>query len=539
MPVSTKNTLRIVAVLLIVALLVPVAFTALTTNKALATDGELRKNAQNVTFISTQGGSTHVYKHAGKLVAVQTDTKRLIWKHDKYRRYMDIDPIGRDRILFVAGEQTGPNEFQRVAVLMNWRNGTELEKFDVPHDTHDIDYLGGHRYAIADKYNNRAYIYNSRTNRTTWEYKFANHYPKSAGGGKTHLNNIALGNNGTSVVLSPRNYDRVIQVDKKTKKTDWTLGHEDDYDILYEQHNPLVLTRDPLTVLVADSENNRIVEYQRSDGEWKLTWGYRGDLLWPRDADRLPNGNTLIGDTLNDRAIEVTPDRKIVWEYHVERSVYDVERLQYGDEPTGPTMASQRDRFDEVMPSKADSELAFLSSFEKSYRKSFQILTWVLPDWVTMREYGFLLSATMLALGWVATESLYVVPLSRLRDATVVDRFAASTTRLPTARLATGVAAAAVLMGLCLIVLLPVSGGQTTLYLGLGLLLLTRGIGTPTLLDEVIPRRIRAAVTVGVYLCSLLGVVGFIALAVTRPDSGLVYAGFAALLLLATVNRAR
>ena len=109
-----------------------------------------------------------------------------------------------------------------------------------------------------------------------------------------------------------------------------------------------------------------------------------------------------------------------------------------------------------------------------------KILTWVLPDWVTIREYGFLLSATMLALGWVATESLYAVPLSRLRDATVVNRFAASTARLPAARLATGVAAAAVLMGLCLIVLLPVSGGQTTLYLGLGLLLLTRGIGTPT-----------------------------------------------------------
>ena len=202
-------------------------------------------------------------------------------------------------------------------------------------------------------------------------------------------------------------------------------------------------------------------------------------------------------------------------------------------------MASQRDRFDEVMPSKTDSKLAFLSSFEKPYRKSFKILTWVLSDWVTIREYEFLLSATMLALGWVATESLYAVPLSRLRDATVVNRFAASTARLPVARFATGVAAAAVLMGLCLIVLLPVSGGQTTLYLGLGLLLLTRGIGTPTPLNEVIPRRIRAAVAVGVYLCSLLGVVGFIALAVTRPDSGLVYAGFAALLLLATVNRAR
>ncbi|MGA9402744.1 hypothetical protein, partial [Haladaptatus sp.] len=63
--------------------------------------------------------------------------------------------------------------------------------------------------------------------------------------------------------------------------------------------------------------------------------------------------------------------------------------------------------------------------------------------------------------------------------------------------------------------------------------------GTLTLFGETIPRRIRATVAVSLYLCSLLGAVGFIALAVTRPDSGLVYAGFAALLLLTAVNRAR
>ena len=32
-------------------------------------------------------------------------------------------------------------------------------------------------------------------------------------------------------------------------------------------------------------------------------------------AQRLPNGNTLIGLSTNRRAIEVTQDKKIVWEY--------------------------------------------------------------------------------------------------------------------------------------------------------------------------------------------------------------------------------
>jgi hypothetical protein len=35
-------------------------------------------------------------------------------------------------------------------------------------------------------------------------------------------------------------------------------------------------------------------------------------ITWPaRDADRLPNGNTLI--TAADRILEVTPDKEVVW----------------------------------------------------------------------------------------------------------------------------------------------------------------------------------------------------------------------------------
>ena len=32
-------------------------------------------------------------------------------------------------------------------------------------------------------------------------------------------------------------------------------------------------------------------------------------------ADRLPNGNTMITETIHGRVIEVTPDREIVWEF--------------------------------------------------------------------------------------------------------------------------------------------------------------------------------------------------------------------------------
>src|SRR5699024_11539652 len=84
-------------------------------------------------------------------------------------------------------------------------------------------------------------------------------------------------------------------------------------------------------ILVADSENERVVEYERvggpaGNGTWKRTWTLTG-FDWPRDADRLPNGNTLITDTLNQRVVEVTPTGEGVWEYTAPWAPYDAERL--------------------------------------------------------------------------------------------------------------------------------------------------------------------------------------------------------------------
>lgn len=48
-----------------------------------------------------------------------------------------------------------------------------------------------------------------------------------------------------------------------------------------------------------------------SNGE--IVWSYRGDLLWAHNADRLSNGNVLISDTHNNRAIIVDPTGTIQW----------------------------------------------------------------------------------------------------------------------------------------------------------------------------------------------------------------------------------
>ena len=64
----------------------------------------------------------------------------------------------------------------------------------------------------------------------------------------------------------------------------------------------------------------------------EIVWEYSTGLNLPTDADRLPNGNTLITDKMHDRIIEVTPDGNIVWEYtegiHLPN---DAERLPNGN----------------------------------------------------------------------------------------------------------------------------------------------------------------------------------------------------------------
>ena len=46
----------------------------------------------------------------------------------------------------------------------------------------------------------------------------------------------------------------------------------------------------------------------------EIVWEYT-EVVGPTDSERLENGNTLICDRGNKRVIEVTPDKEIVWEY--------------------------------------------------------------------------------------------------------------------------------------------------------------------------------------------------------------------------------
>lgn len=416
--VPKSRHLRLLVVVLIIVSLLPVISAGVGSMGSDTSDvDELRKSTDQVTFVSTQGGSTRLYDHAGKLAAIHTPSNQRIWVHEEYRRYMDIDPLDSNRLLFVAGERDGEGGFQRVAVVINWRTGEELRKFPVPGDTHDVDAMGNGQFAVADKANHSAYITNVSTNKTLWRYDFRNHFNSTAGddpvkGDWTHLNDIDIHNNGELVLLSPRDYDRVILVNRSSKEIVWTLGNEDAHNILYEQHNPVLLNQSPPTTLVADSENNRIIEYQRQDESWDEVWRYEGDLHWPRDADRLPNSNTLIADTHNDRVLEVTPDGDTVWEHSISRSPYDVERLQFGNEPAGPSMTT-KDVPPIVSPDSRGSMFEnIISPYIESFNSAYQSVgAWIMPSWAGPLSFLGICVALLLVLGWIILELIVRLPI--------------------------------------------------------------------------------------------------------------------------------
>lgn len=72
----------------------------------------------------------------------------------------------------------------------------------------------------------------------------------------------------------------------------------------------------------------------------EIVWEYRGDenggkgLKWCRDANRLPNGNTLIVDSSNHKIIEVTPEKEVVWEMDIPKGgswLFQADRVSYNE----------------------------------------------------------------------------------------------------------------------------------------------------------------------------------------------------------------
>ena len=511
-------------------------------------------STENITFVTAQG--KEFSSDEARLVVYRNDTPIRV--HSRYSRYYDIDPLGGDRILFVAGaidvpESNYTDEF--VAVEMNWRTGEIYREFPVPRDTHDIDALGNDTYVYAEKvrekprFTNKLHVFDYRRGEQVWVYNFTDHFPPypQAGGdatGYTHVNDVDSVNNGSAFLASPRNFDRVMLINRSTKEVEWTLGEENNHTILNEQHNPALLSQDPVTVLVADSENDRVVEYRRNQSGWELDWAY-ANLSWPRDADRLPNGNTMIVDSSAHRALEVTPQGEVVWEVSIPFGPYDIERLSLGDEPTGPTaremgiageygIMEARQNVEENSERPPSTIEQLTNSFEFLYSTS----QWVLPSWIGRFQFA-LLGLVPLVVGiWGSVE------LSRIWPPNVMARRQRQISRYRS-HVAAVAGALAVVLGAISVAISVSAEGYTTFLVGLGVLLLVEGFESVVRSDVseqpqsrlqtvgqvmLLILRVGAILTAGVLLYRTTTVSG------TVPE---IYIGIAGLLLLSAVRSPR
>lgn len=220
------------------------------------------------------------------------------------------------------------------------------------HEVHDADRLPNGETVIADMGNHRVFVVN-QAGKVTWEWRAENHISegtafwneyvpenqeqqfrrKGPESDWTHLNDVDYLGNDT-YLISIRNYDTVLAVKRPSGDIVEVYGSPGNHSVMNDQHNPMFLgAGDPKTLLVADSKNNRIVEIDAKTEE--QVWVYDGTgsgdrLAWPRDADRLPNGNTLITDSRGDRVIEVNPEGKVVWEWRRTKPkpiIYEADRI--------------------------------------------------------------------------------------------------------------------------------------------------------------------------------------------------------------------
>lgn len=434
---------RGIVLVIVLSLLAPTAVSAVTYEPTDLQKGTVKSPANGTTVISVQGfklAGENSGKKPARLVGVGP-RGNLEWVYNGTENgitwFYDVDPLENGTLL-IAGTKPGKTV---VSIWDPETNETEWSQTFDWEDTHDVDLINGDQLLVANmrnynetsaKNDDRLLIYDISKGETVWEWKFRNHGFNRSGGGDytddwTHVNDVDKIGEGR-YVASPRNFDQVIVVNRSTKEVTMQVGQDENHSTMYEQHNPQYLRGEngTPTMLVADSENDRIVEYERTNGNWNRTWTLEGNLNWPRDADRLPNGNTLVTDTLNHRVMEVTPEGEVVWEFYAPWGTYDAERVRWGDEAGGPTIHEQQatgtaslSGSAALSPGTGDA-VSFSTWVANTFAKGpvesevvwiaerwAHVTPWVRPVWMSSWDFARTVLAGLVLVGWVIGEGIY------------------------------------------------------------------------------------------------------------------------------------
>jgi hypothetical protein len=458
-----STVLRGIGAVVVVALLVACAGLTLAYEPPELGAGTIKDPANGTTAVAVQGfhfeGEGNSKKPARLLLANSTANITELYNGSQRGAtwFYDVDPLDDGNLLVTS---TRPGKTVVYELNPETKERVWEREFDIV-DTHDVDMINDDELLVANMRNtdeqgvsnDRLYVYNLTRDEIVWEWHFRDHYPESTDGGFnddwTHVNDVDKVGDGY-YMASPRNFDQVIVVNRSSGDVEMRLGADQEHDVINEQHNPDYLEgpNGTPTIVVADSENDRVVEYARDCGEadprlgagtppseceWELVWEVgENQFNWPRDADRLPNGNTLITDSLNHRVVEVTPAGEIVWEARTPWGPYDAERVAHGGGSSGPTMQEQNVtgsyQLSDGVPNDASPGSGSTGMEGTSFPEWLQRTTegwpgeavfdefaetwegvsqWVKPVWMAPWGFVALVGALCLSLVWLVAELFY------------------------------------------------------------------------------------------------------------------------------------
>ena len=415
---------------------------------------------ENVTVVTTdsntwRGLGVEGPRSRSEIVAFASNGSIFYYDDDRHTRYWDVDPVPGTAATVeyvysdhVEGPACAATNASRHAVDPDvWaryedgreqdaactRNGVDRVNFTTGEVTpvwsritpgkdgsryHDADRINASHYVVADIYLDRLFVIDAAADRIVWTWNASEAIERDTGGSYpldwTHVNDVEVLPDGR-FMASLRNQDRVVFVDPGSGlQEEWTLGAEDDDGVLYEQHNPDYIPPEDggPAVIVSDSENNRVQEFQRTEDGWERTWEWSdARMQWARDADRLPNGHTLIADSNGDRVFEVDESGEVVWSVNV-AFPYEVERLGTGDESRGGPSAIH------LGMAEDGSAGGVLSELKRNLGgKYLNAAVYVSPYWMGPAELLALVVGALALLALVVAEVAWLVGSWRGRDA--------------------------------------------------------------------------------------------------------------------------
>ena len=378
---------------------------SLAAGAALAPDRAVAAGDDRLTLVGIQGDGPGL--HEGGAVVLYDGDGEVVWSHAGADSYFDVTWLedGRVAAAFMRAGATDCGPYPAPCA----RTGFEVIDPDpAPHvvrtfsfpvrraqnsEVHDVEALGDGRFLVADMARERLLLV-AANDTVVWEWHADELYTPPDDPTREdwlHVNDVDAVGDGQYLV-SVRNAHELVLVNREGPTGVLADG---DAELFTRQHNPQWLG--PGAVLVADSHGDRVVELHRGAAGWTTAWSLSGAgglaFDWPRDADRLPGGTTLVTDSVNRRVVEVDADGEVVWSVATDGTPYEADRV-----PVGETVGGPRYGADGLVEPPARTRLPVVAGLYAALRPALP-----LPYWVSAWHLLALLLAAPLAVagGWL------------------------------------------------------------------------------------------------------------------------------------------